>query len=311
MLERLLPWWRRQALRPRAARVRRDRLHDHHDAVGGRRDRAPDARTRSPRPALDGHAVAVTLVLLALLGAVFLRGFREAIGIAVVLVGRLPGRSTPSWSASALAHVVEHPAVLPDWSAALTTQHGEPWLMVVGVALLVFPKLALGLSGFETGVAVMPQIRGAAATPRSGRSAASRGAHALLTTAALIMSVVPDRQSSFVTTLLIPPADFQAGRRGQRARAGLPGARVPRRRLRHASTTSAPSRSSGSPAPRRWRACSTSCRATCRATGWRRGGRGPSGRSCSSSPASPSWSRCSSTPTWTRRAAPTRPASWC
>ena len=36
---------------------------------------------------LEGQAVAVTLVLVALLGAVFLKGFGEAIGIAVVLVG--------------------------------------------------------------------------------------------------------------------------------------------------------------------------------------------------------------------------------
>ncbi|MDJ0114985.1 amino acid transporter, partial [Rhodococcus erythropolis] len=35
---------------------------------------------------LSGHTVAVTLVLLALLAAVFLRGFTEAIGIAVGLV---------------------------------------------------------------------------------------------------------------------------------------------------------------------------------------------------------------------------------
>ena len=36
---------------------------------------------------LDGQEIAMTLLLVALLGAVFLRGFREAIGLAVVLVG--------------------------------------------------------------------------------------------------------------------------------------------------------------------------------------------------------------------------------
>jgi hypothetical protein len=48
---------------------------------------------------------------------------------------------------------------------ALTQQHGNP-LVVVGIALLVFPKLALGLSGFETGVAVMPHIHSGRTTLR-------------------------------------------------------------------------------------------------------------------------------------------------
>ena len=49
--------------------------------------------------------------------------------------------------------------MVTDWSSALTAEHGNV-LAMVGVALLVFPKLALGLSGFETGVAVMPQVEG-------------------------------------------------------------------------------------------------------------------------------------------------------
>ena len=59
----------------------------------------------------------------------------------------------------ALMHVFEHPGVCPAWSDALYSQHGSP-LVMIGLALLLFPKLALGLSGFETGVAVMPLVKG-------------------------------------------------------------------------------------------------------------------------------------------------------
>ena len=81
-----------------------------------------------------------------------------------------------------------HPVAVDDWWLALTTQHGSP-LMVVGIALLVFPKLALGLSGFETGVAVMPLIQGDPGDTEEKPAGRIRGARRLLTTAAVIMSV--------------------------------------------------------------------------------------------------------------------------
>jgi hypothetical protein len=82
--------------------------------------------------------------------------------------------------------------------------------VVLGIALLVFPKLALGLSGFETGVAVMPHIEGGPYDTPAYPAGRIRGAKRLLTAAALIMSVFLIT-SSIVTTLLIPPAEFQPG----------------------------------------------------------------------------------------------------
>jgi hypothetical protein len=79
----------------------------------------------------------------------------------------------------------------------------------------VFPKLALGLSGFETGVTVMPLIDGGEAdrghSPRTGGRPTGRVANTrkLLVTAAIIMSIMLIL-SSFVTTLLIEPADYAA-----------------------------------------------------------------------------------------------------
>ncbi len=109
-------------------------------------------------PWLGGHELVITLALLALLGGVFLRGFTEAIGLAVGLVAVYLLLNVVVIGV-ALWHVVRQPSVVPDWTAALTAQHGSP-VMMVAVALLVFPKLALGMSGFETGVAVMPHVRG-------------------------------------------------------------------------------------------------------------------------------------------------------
>jgi hypothetical protein len=158
--------------------------------------------------ALQGHQVVITLLLLALLSAVFLKGFTEAIGIAVALVAVYLALNLVVVVVS-LAHVIGHPVVVGDWTAALTGKYSDP-LVMVGVALLVFPKLALGLSGFETGVAVMPLVRGASSDTEQNLAGRIAGTRRLLTTAALIMSVFLVT-TSFVTTLLIPAPEFQPG----------------------------------------------------------------------------------------------------
>jgi hypothetical protein len=157
---------------------------------------------------LHGHEVAVTLILLALLGGVFLKGFAEAIGIAVALVGVYLTLNAVV-VVVAFAHILGHPAVVGDWTAALTGKYDNP-LVMVGVALIVFPKLALGLSGFETGVAVMPLVKGARTDTEAAPAGRIAGTRRLLTTAALIMSGFLVT-TSIVTTLLIPAGEFQPG----------------------------------------------------------------------------------------------------
>jgi hypothetical protein len=162
---------------------------------------------------LGEHQVLVTLAILAVLGAVFLKGFKQAIGLAATAA--LPylalnlvvlGRGT--WE------VMTHPTLLANWRAAQAAK-GDLSLLIAG-ALLVFPKLALGLSGFETSVSVMPLIDGGEAdrghSPRTAGAPRGRVANTrkLLLAAAAIMSVMLIL-SSFVTTLLIGPLDYQEG----------------------------------------------------------------------------------------------------
>lgn len=157
---------------------------------------------------LSGHSIIITLVLLALLAAIFLKGFGEAISIAVVLVGVYLALNVVV-AAVGLWHVFTASGLVVDWSHALTAQHGNVFAMI-GVSLLVFPKLALGLSGFETGVAVMPQIKSTPGEPEDNPTTRIAGARKLLTTAALIMSVFL-LITSFITVVLIPAPEFRTG----------------------------------------------------------------------------------------------------
>jgi len=159
-------------------------------------------------PASLDHPVALTLLLLTLLGAVFLKGFKEAIGLAVVIVAVYLVLNVViiAWG---LQEIIQHPEYLPRWTSALFARHGSPATMMV-VALLVFPKLALGLSGFETGVAVMPLVQGDPNDTAEAPIGRIRNTKKLLRSAALIMSVLLIG-SAIVTTLLIPPEEFQTG----------------------------------------------------------------------------------------------------
>jgi hypothetical protein len=147
------------------------------------------------------HKVGLTLVLLAILGGVFLLGFKEAIGVAVVFVASYLLLNFVVM-AEALRQLILHPEALADWQHNLAGRHGDP-LAMIAVAALVFPKLALGLSGFETGVAVMPLVQGTV-------EARIRNTRKLLLTAALIMSVFL-LSSSLVTSTLIEPREFEKG----------------------------------------------------------------------------------------------------
>ena len=157
---------------------------------------------------LHGHNVLITLALLTLLGAVFLRGFTEAIGIAVVLVATYLVLNVVVVAVGAW-QIFTHPEALSHWTSALTTQHSNP-LAMVAVSVLLFPKLALGLSGFETGVAVMPHITGDPDDTEAHPTGRIRGARHLLTTAALIMTFFL-ATSSVITTVLIPAPAFKPG----------------------------------------------------------------------------------------------------
>jgi hypothetical protein len=158
--------------------------------------------------ALHGREVVITLVLLAALGAVFLKGFGEAIGIAVLLVGAYIGLSLVV-VVDGFIQIFTTPSTFSDWTSAITDAHASP-LAVLGASLLVFPALALGLSGFETGVVVMPLVKGDPDDTPAEPAGRIRNARTLLTTAALIMSVML-MGSAIVTTFLIPAEEFEPG----------------------------------------------------------------------------------------------------
>lgn len=158
-------------------------------------------------PELMKNRMGATMFMLFLLGGVFLMGFREAIGISVLLVTAYLSLNlvVVVRSLQELSHHMDYfnkfqPVLVNDY-------HGSVVAMVLAAALL-FPKLALGISGFETGAVVMPLVKGDPDDDPKHPAGRIRNAKKLLFVAAIIMSTFLIA-SSIVTTLLIPPKEFQ------------------------------------------------------------------------------------------------------
>lgn len=154
------------------------------------------------------NPIVCTSILLLVLAGIFMVGFREAIGLSTILVFSYIA-TTVAVLYTACQKLFANPELLQHWQLDLSTNYTSPMTMIAAAAL-VFPKLALGLSGFETGVSVMPLVRGKDSDDPAHPKTRVANTRKLLVTAALIMSVLL-MASSLATTVLIPAKEFAEG----------------------------------------------------------------------------------------------------
>ena len=157
---------------------------------------------------LEGQAVPLTIVLLLILGGVFLLGFTEAVVVAIPLVAVFLLLNAVIIVAG-LVDVFTEPGALTGWTDALSAG-GVSFGSIVGPALVAFPLLVLGLSGFETGVSMMPLVAADGRTDEERLASRVRNTRKLLTSAAVIMSAYL-LTTSLITTVLIPAQEFESG----------------------------------------------------------------------------------------------------
>ncbi len=161
--------------------------------------------------------IVVTLAMLALLGGMFMRGFSEVIGVAAAIVAIYLVLNVIVVG-SGLVYVAQHPELFDAWWAKVQGGHwhlpespgwavGGGAIGMLAISMLLFPKLALGLSGFETGVAVLPNVKGKPGDDPMQPAGRIANGRKLLFTAAAIMSVFL-LGSSLVVSTLIPPEDI-------------------------------------------------------------------------------------------------------
>ena len=122
-------------------------------------------------PESFNHPILLTLILLAGLGAIFLKGFREAVGLAIPIVAvyLVLNVVVVGWG---LYHLWQHPEALPAWRTLALAEHGS-WTRMIGVALVAVPAPRARALG------IRDRRRGDAARPGRSRrrSQASRGTY--------------------------------------------------------------------------------------------------------------------------------------
>jgi amino acid transporter len=115
---------------------------------------------------LEGHAVGLTIALLLVLGGVLLLGFSEAVAVAIPLVLAFLGLNAVV-VAVGVGDLLADPGLLSSWTDRLTSGGGGLGGLF-GPSIAAFPLLVLGLSGFETGVSMMPLIAADGRSPGNG-----------------------------------------------------------------------------------------------------------------------------------------------
>jgi hypothetical protein len=174
-------------------------------------------------PLYEGHMpgwmqsqIGVTMFLLVLLGGVFLKGYGEVVGTAMVLVGAYLSLSFLVIGAGLLG-LASHPELLQRWWQSVAAGdfhieeapiHGTGLMFALGLSALIFPKLALGMSGFETGVLHIHLVQGTPEDPANEERRIANTRKMLLTAATLMSLLLIGSAVVTGTGTLIPPHEF-------------------------------------------------------------------------------------------------------
>ncbi len=156
---------------------------------------------------LTANNTFVALFLIIFLGFVFYIGLKEAIILSIMITVPFLG-FTALVLFKCLIDIINHPTLFTLWlsNPVFKLDHMTIFFMTV----LAFPKLALGLSGFETGVSVMPLIQNTGSNSLKPMAGRIKGTRKLLVTSAVIMSIYLIF-SSLVTSILLKQSQVRDG----------------------------------------------------------------------------------------------------